>query len=122
MCHKATEKHKKFVEEEQLALTAESGPVFRHAADLEYMQREDAVNLKAVCEKMQANQAFGKKMISKLMTDSDLLWFPMLPDRILLSDYGLQAGQAHIMREICAKLLQSAQPATPLTLSRSRPQ
>jgi hypothetical protein len=115
--HKATEKHKKFVEEEQSAVTVESGPVFRHAVDMEYMQREDAVNLKAICEKMQANQAFGKKLISKLMTDSDLVWFPMLPDRILLSDYDLQAGQAHIMREICAKLLQ---PSTPLTLSRSR--
>jgi hypothetical protein len=115
--HKATEKHKKCVEEEQSAVTVESGPVFRHASDMEYMQRVDAVNLKAVCEKMQANQAFGKKLISKLMTDRDLVWFTMLPDRILLSDYGLQAGQAHVMREFCDRLIQ---PATPLTLQRSR--
>jgi hypothetical protein len=118
--HKATDKHKKFVEEEQAAVTADSGPLFRHAADLEYMQRADTVQLKAMCDDIQANQAFGRKLISKLMTDIDLLWFPMLPDRILLSDYGLQAGQAYCMRQICAKLVQNVQPATPLTLQRPR--
>jgi hypothetical protein len=115
--HKGSEKHKKYVEEEEESLTGDRGVVFRHAADLDYMQRTDTVEIKGICEEMQANQAFGKKLISKLMTDSDLVWFPMLPDRILLSDYGLQAGQAHIMRQICAKLMK---PKTPLTLQRPR--
>jgi hypothetical protein len=115
--HKKTEKHKKCVEEEQLAVTVESGPVFRHASGMDYMQRADTVKLKEICEEMQANQAFGKKLISRIMTDTDLVWLRMLPDRILLCDYGLQAGQAHIMRQLCEKFIQ---PSTPLTLQRSR--
>ncbi len=115
--HKSTEKHKQCVEDEQLAATADNGPIFRHAADMEYLQRSDTVTLREICEKMQANQAFGKKLISKMMTDEDLGWIQTLPDRILLCDYGLQAGQAHILREICANHIP---PSTPITIQRPR--
>ena len=109
--HKKTEKHKKCVETEQLAIDpSDERAVFRHASELEYMQKPNTVTLKAVCHSMQASHVVGKKLISKAITDADLFWLQLVPDRILLSDFGLHAGQAHILRDACRDSRSSMQP------------
>ena len=109
--HKTTEKHKKCVETEQLAIApTDERAVFRHASELDYMQQAETVTLKAVCQSMQASHVVGKKLIANGITDADLVWLQITPDRILMAFFGLHAGQAHLLRDACRNSRGEMQP------------
>jgi hypothetical protein len=100
--HKEKEKHKRMLAEEAgCAVIAEGGQAaFLLAADMPYMQKSCNEMLQTICDKIQASQAVGKKFASKGITDSDLSWLKFYPDRLMLSEFGLQAGQAQTLREV----------------------
>jgi hypothetical protein len=116
--HKISDKHKKFVAEEECNVVVnQSGSAFVCAADMAYMQKPNTEILQSICERMQASQAVGKKLASKDITDSDLSWMKIYPDRLMLSDFGLQAGQAQILRDMSGSIV-SHRPAPPPRLLR----
>jgi hypothetical protein len=127
--HKTSDKHKKFVAEEEcnVVVVSQSGLGFVCAADMAYMQKPNTEILKSICERMQASQAVGKKIASKEITDSDLPWMKMYPDRLMLSEFGLQAGQAQILRDMSGGIVAQRPapqprllkfPETPATIAR----
>ncbi len=127
--HKATDKHQKCVAEESGVEIVAGGAqaVFSCAADMAYMLKPECVLLQSICERMQASQAVGKKFALKGVEDRDLSWLKVYPDRLMLADFGLQAGQACILREMCgsapfrlAPRMLTFNTATPDTSERPR--
>jgi hypothetical protein len=102
--HKTTEKHKKcMAEESDVAIVVGVGAqaVFACAADMAYMMKPECESMQSIFERMQASQAVGKRFVQKGIEDSDISWLKVYPDRLMLADFGLQAGQASILREMC---------------------
>ncbi len=77
---------------------------FRPAHEHEWFHKDSTVWLREFAEQAQLSFSVAKHFASRRIVDSDFAWLGGYPDHRMLSDLGLSAGQAFLLRNFATRM------------------